>query len=256
VNQMGSGSRITKEVKDVIYRVWKADQDRLAKEPGKKLNVKKLLDDVNAEIRRKQLRMDVISKSQLYVEIKALMSKKEEIELKHPFLDKPFDLGTFVHEYGKEAVVDGDGIRAIIAWQALVKELNLGIGTNRQALWVTRLSNIIHWQSDEHNEGNEERITVRNTEIASEEDVIISTQSWIVTLATVHIVSLTYALTELYSEITGQSLDTSTLDNALTEAQMVPFFEKTLTVLTNDKKYGAYIEAIKRKIKKESGGTK
>jgi hypothetical protein len=29
-----------------------------------------------------------------------------------------------------------------------------------------------------------------------------------------------------------------------------------LTVLTNDKKYGAYIEAIKRKIKEENGGIK
>ena len=265
MNQMGSGSRITKEVKDVIYRVWKADQDRLAKEPGKKSNMKKLLDDINTEIRDKQLRMETISKSQLYVEIKALMNRKEEMELKFPFLDKPFDLGTFVREYGKEAVVDGEGIKAIIAWQTLLKGINLGMGTNRQALWVARLNNFIHLQRDMANDEYEEeeevlveeqRIRVRSTEIPGNENVIVSEQNWIITLATIHIVSLTYALTELYSEITGQPLDTSTLDDALTGAPMIPFFEKTLTVLTNDKKYGAYIEAIKRKIKEENGGIK
>ena len=264
MNQMGSGSRITKEVKDVIYRVWKADQDRLAKEPGKKSNMKKLLDDINTEIREKQLRMEIISKSQLYVEIKALIHSKEEMELKFPFLDKPFDLGTFVREYGKEAVVDGEGIKAIIAWQTLLKGINLGMGTNRQALWVARLNNFIHLQRDKVHDkyeeeevpGNQQRIKVKSTEIPGSEDVIVSGQNWIITLATIHIVSLTYALTELYSEITGQPLDTSALDDALTGAPMIPFFEKALTVLTNDKKYGAYIEAIKRKIKEENGGIK
>jgi hypothetical protein len=202
MNRAGSGSRITQEVRDVIYKYWKAEQDEINMHPEKRPNIKKLLDDVNKEVIKNKKRMERISKSQLYVEISAFKNNAEKMQELQPYLDQPFNLGILCREFGNQAVLDSGAIRVILiinrAYQNAAGNF-LVIFTNRQALWIARLYYYkIHYiyrstfDGFDMGPGDEDEALVE----------IISA-------------SRVYTQLEIYNEITGLTPDTSELDKVV-----------------------------------------
>ena len=181
-------TKITPEVKSTIGLLWISYNKELQQNPKRKFKIQELLNIVNREIKVRKLR-DEISSSQLYVEIAQLKANKEKI---NTYKDNPFSIGIFLTLYNQ---VDADGISTILQlMRARSSEMGKIVMTNRQAFWVSRLYQLHQY------------VIYQNER-----------KYW----SFLWLISSLYSEQELLSEITGITLNTAELDNALLEEKYV-----------------------------------
>jgi hypothetical protein len=211
-------TKITSEIKNIIGLLWISYAKELEQNPKRKFKIQELLEIVNREIKSRKLR-EKISSSQLYVEIAQLRANKENID---GFKDNPFSIGIFINKYNNQ--VDANSLSAILQ---LIRVKSSGkskvVMTNRQAFWVSRLYQVYQSikQEDEH-------------------------KYW----SFLWLISSLYSEQELLSEITGITLNTADLDNALLEKKYVDEILEIAESFNDknhlDKKYEVIFKRISR----------